>query len=112
MVRPRQLEPEQVEDAGDDVEVAGDVQVEGVVRRQEQGQVGHVAELVRRRQHVVLDDPVREQVRQPADDPHRPRSGPIVQRGVGPVGVAERLEVEDREEQEADVRQREEVGRP
>ena len=68
MVRPRQLEPEQVEEAGDDVEVAGDVQVQSVVGRQEQGQARQRRRLVRRREHVVLDRAVQQQVRQPAGE--------------------------------------------
>ena len=51
------LKPNRCKKPGDQVELPRDVQVQGVVGGQEQGQVRQVVDLVRRGQQVVLDRP-------------------------------------------------------
>ena len=68
-------------------------------------QIGH---MVRRRQQVVFDDAVGEQMGQAAHDPGDARLVDGV-RLVVVVRLPERLEVEDGEERETEVGQREEV---
>ena len=72
VVRPRQSEAEQVKDPRDDVEVARHVQVERVVRDEEERHVRHIVHLVRGGEQVVLDHAIEQQMRQAADQIDNP----------------------------------------
>ena len=108
MVRLRQAEAEEVEHSHDEVELAGDTQVEQVGGEQELHELAQGPELVRIAGEVQVDEAVEDQMEQPARDPgHAGLVDPRVFAVV--VRPEERGAVDHRVQGKAHVGQHEEV---